>query len=426
MSNLQPFLLPEKLGLGCATAATQIEGGTTDNSWYAWAKKAKKIKDGSSPSRGNQHWELYEEDIQLMAELGIKHYRMGIEWSRIEPTQGNFDQAAIEHYREELKLLLQYKIEPLLTLHHFSNPSWFEEQGAFSKSSAVPIFLAYVTFVVEQLQDLCTAFVTINEPNIYVTNGYIYGQWPPGKKSFFTAMRVMKNLTLCHLAAYQEIHRIYGEKKVLVGFANHLRVFEGYNKNPIYQLEAKIMEYLFQGAITKSMSTGKLAFPLGISAPYGKGKYYDYIGINYYSRSAIKHFREYVLPNRPTNDLGWDIYPEGLTILCQAQYKKYQAPIWITENGTCDRTDSFRSLFIYEHIKQIVEHQLPVERYYHWTLMDNFEWSEGESAAFGLVQCDFETQKRTIRSSGNFYSTMLKTRQVNKQMILEYLASKDS
>lgn len=424
MSRFVPFRLPEDLGLGCATAATQIEGGSTDNSWYDWAAKKGKIKDGASPKRANNHWELYEQDIQLMAQMGMEHYRFGIEWSRIEPKQGIFDDKAMEHYRTEIKLLLHYHIKPLVTLHHFSNPMWFERMGAFETSACILIFLKYVTYVTEHLKDLCTDYVTINEPNVYATNGYMYGDWPPGKKSLFTAMRVMKNLSLCHVAAYREIHRIYGANRVMVGFANHLRVFVPYSKNPLYAAEAKILAYLFQGAITKSMSTGKLAFPIGVSAPFGKGRYYDYIGINYYTRSAVKHFGAYTPPNSKTNDLGWDIYPEGLTVLCREQYKKYKAPIWITENGTCDKTDSFRAQYIYDHIRQITDNKLPVKRYYHWTFLDNFEWAEGESAPFGLVKCNFKTQERTVRKSGMFYSEMIKTKQVSKDMISRYLDGK--
>jgi beta-glucosidase len=421
MSKFIPFKLPSNLELGCATAATQIEGGDKNNSWYDWASKEGRIKGGGSPLRGNNHWELYEQDIKLMADMGINHYRFGIEWSRIEPEKGVFDEKAMEHYVKEIKLMLSSNIHPLVTLHHFTNPMWFEKIGAFETEASIPLFKEFVIYVTEHLKELCTDYVTINEPNVYATNGYVYGTWPPGEKSIIKAMKVMKNLTLCHITAYKEIHRIYGDKKVMVGFANHLRVFEGCSNNPIYKLEAKIMGYLFQGAITKSMASGRLAFPLGAGAPLGIGKFYDYIGINYYTRSSIKHFAEHVLKDREINNLGWDIYPEGLTMLCREQYEKYKAPIWITENGTCDKDDSFRPRYIYDHIKQIADSGLPIERYYHWTLMDNFEWAEGETAPFGLVKCDFETQKRTIRSSGKFYMEMIKTRQVSSDMISYYL-----
>lgn len=424
MERFVPFRLPAALRLGCATAATQIEGGGTDNSWYDWAKRKGKIRDGSTPARANRHWERYEQDILLMARLGMQCYRMGIEWSRIEPEPGRFCAQAMDHYRDEIRLLLRHGIRPLVTLHHFSNPTWFERTGGFLRRDCVPVFLRYVRYAAEHLKDLCCEYVTINEPNVYAANGFFYGSWPPGRHNFFAAMRVMRNLSLCHLAAYREIHRIYGKKRVMVGFANHLRVFEPYSKNPVYAAEAALMRYLFQDIVTEAMCTGNFRFPLGRGAPAGTGRFYDYIGINYYTRSSVRHFRGDTLRGRETNDLGWDIYPEGLELLCREQYEKYRAPIWITENGTCDRTDRFRAQYIYSHLRWIAKSRLPVERYYHWTFLDNFEWAEGESAPFGLVRCDFETQERTVRRSGLFYSELIRAHGVTADMIRRYLAGR--
>jgi beta-glucosidase len=421
MSRFIPFRLPDSLVLGCATAATQIEGGDKNNSWYAWAQKPGKIEDGTSPERANQHWNRFEQDLSLMSHMGIKHYRFGIEWSRIEPSEGVFDDAAMEHYRTEIKCMLSHGIQPLVTLHHFSNPIWFEKKGAFEHKSCIPIFRRYASYVISNLSDLCSDFVTINEPNVYAVFGYVYGTWPPGQTKLLRSFRVLKHLTLCHLHTYQDIHAAYKDRPVRVGFANHLRVFVPYGKGPIDAIQSKIMEYLFQGALTKSMSTGQLAFPVGFGAPLGKGRFYDYIGINYYTRSVTRNFSEMICTDLPTNDLGWDIYPEGLSILCKEQYKKYRAPIWITENGTCDKEDDFRSAFIYDHLKQIRDDALPVERYYHWTFMDNFEWAEGESAPFGLVACDFATQTRKIRPSGHFYHDLIREKGVTQAMINHYL-----
>lgn len=183
MSRFVPFSLPDNLKLGCATAATQIEGGDKNNSWYAWSQTKGHIKDGSSPFRANQHWQLYDEDLQLMSEMGIRDYRFGIEWSRIEPSEGVFDDKAMGHYRAEISRMIHYGIHPLVTLHHFSNPTWFEEMGAFETRESVAHFQRYAAYVVSHLSDLCTDYVTINEPNVYAVNGYIFGSWPPGKKS---------------------------------------------------------------------------------------------------------------------------------------------------------------------------------------------------------------------------------------------------
>jgi len=421
MNRFIPFDLPESLSLGCATAAAQIEGGDKNNSWYAWSQVDGHIRGGATTLRANQHWRLYKEDLRLMSEMGIKDYRFGIEWSRIEPAEGVFDQEAMEHYRSEIRTMIEYGIRPLVTLHHFSNPLWFEKKGAFERPGSVADFRKYAAYVTEHLKDLCRDFVTINEPNIYAVNGYVYGTWPPGKKSVSAAFKVMRNLTLCHLHVYRDIHELYGSKEVRVGFANHMCVFIPYSKNPFYACEAKILAWLFQGAITKSMLTGRLSFPLGCTSPLGKGRYYDFIGINYYTRNAVAHFGLKDLPGRPRNDLGWDIYPEGLTMLCKELHKKYPAPIWITENGTCDKEDRFRSAYIYDHLRQIADEKLAVERYYHWTFIDNFEWAEGESAPFGLVRCNFETQERTIRPSGHFYTEIIMSRKVTDSMIERYL-----
>lgn len=331
---MKSYKLASNMLLGCATSATQIEGGDKNNSWYQWCQQGK-ITDKSSCYRANEHWDRYKEDIDLMATMGMEIYRMGLEWSRIEPMECVFDYDAITHYREELSYLTAKGIKPLITLHHFSNPLWFENKGAFENKECVRNFENYVKFVVEHLGDLCNEWITINEPNVYVTNGYVFGTWPPGKKSILDAFKVFRNLTLCHIASYKQIHKIHQEKnfkgEVMVGFANHLRVFTPYNsKSHFNKLSSRIMEYMFQGAITKSMSTGKLKFPIGFGSPLGVGKYYDFIGINYYTRSTIKGFKDDVMPNTLRNDLNWEIYPQGIGELIKELYNKYEAPIWVT------------------------------------------------------------------------------------------------
>lgn len=424
---MKEFKLKNGFLLGCATAATQIEGGDKNNSWYDWAERGK-IADGSSPQRANDHWNRVEEDVVLMENMGLQIYRMGLEWSRIQPEKDFFDGAAIDHYREELKLLRSKGILPLITLHHFTNPLWFEQSGAFESKSAVEVFDAYVAYVVEQLGDLCSEWITINEPNVYVVNGYIMGEWPPGKKSFRLGFGVFKNLTLCHIRAYRTIHRIRKEKgfegngETKVGFANHLRVFDPYRKgNLLDKIGAKTLEYLFQNAFATSMATGKLAFPIGWGAPLGKGRFYDFIGINYYTRSAVKGFADGTMPYTKRNDLDWEIYPEGLSRLIQEQYERFQAPVWITENGIADAKDALRARYIYDHLSVIASLNTPVERYYHWCFMDNFEWNEGESARFGLVEVCFDTQKRTVRKSGRFFGELIQNGGVTEDMIDTYL-----
>lgn len=422
---MKPFSLPKSFLLGSATSGFQIEGGDKNSNWYDWCQKGN-IKDKTSCFRADDHWNRYKEDIELIKKLNNKIFRMGIEWSRIEPEKGKFDKDAILHYRDEISILLKNDIKPLITLHHFSHPLWLCKEGEFENKKTVEYFLRYVKYVVENIGDLVTDYITINEPNVYVTCSYFTGEFPPGKKNLKLVLKVFKNMTLCHVAAYKAIHQVRKEKgfdgKTMVGIAWHLRVFEPNSKSLLDSLATKVMEYLFQGAIIKSMADGHLRIPLGITAPYGKGKYQDFFGINYYSRSAVqfKGFEHDFMPGTPRNDLGWEIYPEGLSIVCKKFYEQYKLPIWITENGTCDNNDVFRLEFIYDHLFEVYKlcnDGIPIERYYHWTLMDNFELAEGESARFGLIHVDFETQKRTIKRSGEFYSNVCKNNGVTEEAV---------
>lgn len=417
----RPFSLGNTL-LGCATSATQIEGSPTQNSWYDWAERPGRMKDSSSPKNANQHWQRWKEDNRLIQVMGLQVYRMSLEWSRIEPEAGQFCRQAINHYRDEILDLQKIGVKVLVTLHHFSNPTWFEKRGGFLQKDSPAIFLRYVTYVVESIGDLVSDYVTLNEPNVYVTLSYFLAQWPPAKHNPGQAVRVMRNLVYCHLTAYRRIHRIREEHnfpgRTMVGFAEHLRVFTP--AEPKDRPLANGMEYLFQG-LTTAMYTGRLTLPLGAEAPLGDGRFYDYIGINYYTRIWVHGVNTTGKPGQPVNDLGWEIYPEGLGILMRHRYKRFTAPIWITENGVADRDDKYRCRFLYDHLKQIAESGLPVERYYHWSLMDNFEWAEGETAAFGLIGCDFKTQKRVIRRSARFYKEIIQNDGVTQPMIDQYL-----
>ena len=201
-----------------------------------------------------------------------------------------------------------------------------------------------------------------------------------------------------------------GYSDTMVGFANHLRVFEPENpKNPVQAAMAKAVEWLFQGAITQAMSTGVFRLPLRNHWKLPKGEYCDFHGVNYYTRSTVTGFADGVRENSPRNDLGWEIYPDGLPLVAQKLEKLLDRPIWVTENGTCDNQDSFRARYIYEHLKAMFRSGLPFERYYHWCFCDNFEWLEGESARFGLINVDYATQTRTIKRSGEFYADMIRS-----------------
>ncbi len=430
----KPFSLPEGFMLGTATASLQIEGGDKNNSWYRWAEQGH-IKDGTHCIVADDHWNRVDEDIQLVKQLNSKVYRMSLEWSRIEPHKGQFDKAAIDHYRDEIQKLISAGIKPLVTLHHFSNPLWLEDSGSWLNEEAIDSFEAYTAYVVSQLGDIVSEWVTINEPNIYLIMSYAFGHWPPGKKSILDYFKGAKNMILAHIKSYKKIHELrkeMGYEDSMVGVAFHLRVYDPKKGTAIEKLVAKNTERLSQEIFVAGMTEGKLIFPVGSGYPMGKGKYFDFFGINYYTRDIIsftpdlgKAFaKTEVKEDAPINDLGWEIYPEGLYRLCKSYYDRFKLPIFITENGTCDSRDAFRTEYIYDHlyqVKKLVEDGVDVQRYYHWTLMDNFEWIEGLSARFGVVEVNFDTLERTIRKSGRFYSELSENNGVTADMIERYL-----
>lgn len=417
-----PFSFTHPIGLGVATAPTQIEGFPTQNSWYEWASIPGKIVDGSSPLRANEHWARNKEDIDRMSGLHIRYYRLGVEWSRIEPEEGRFDSAVVEHYRQELIYMRQKGIHPLVTLHHFSNPAWFERRGGFLKKDSIDIFLRFVRYVVTKTSDLCDEYITVNEPNVYAVNGYLYGIWPPGRKSLRDTLSVMNTLAVCHLRASRVIREVFGESQVRIGYANHFRIFRSPSENVFSKIQTRLIEYLFQDGLTRFMTTGRPCFPFGCFSGMKKEAYCDFIGINYYTRCTMKGFTELPVPlSSPVNDLGWEIYPEGIRILSQRYRDNFGLPVWITENGTADAKDAFRARFIFDHLREIAMNCAFIERYYHWTFIDNFEWSEGETARFGLLENDFERQKRTMRESAVFYSDIIRENGVTEQMIADYL-----
>ena len=416
------FTLPD-CELGVATAATQIEGGDADTNWHRWAALGR-IKDGSSPARAADHWRRFEQDTALLGELGVRHYRMGIEWARVEPRPGEFDQAALDHYREELAGLRAAGIQPLVTLHHFSEPGWFSATGSWLGSSAMPVFLRYVEQVVTALGDHVRDWITINEPNVYATHGYLWGLWPPGERSLRRTLAVLERLCAAHLFTYPLIHRLQPHARV--GVAHHLRVFAPRNPaNPVHRRAAVATRRLFQDTELELCSTGRSMFPLRAPRGLRPGRYYDFHGINYYTRSSVSRIGDGVAPGVAVNDLGWEVYPRGIVEVAAAVHARYPAPIWITENGTADGTDAFRARYLYEHLAQIAASELPIERYYHWCFTDNWEWAEGEAARFGLVHLDYETQRRTIKESGRFFADIIANRGVTAAAHERWVAGRE-
>jgi len=422
------FTFPKGMLLGVSTASTQIEGGDVNSNWNDWYRKGH-IADDTDPATGNDHWIYWKNDTELLSQMGLQIYRFSVEWARLMPEEGQVDEATVARYREELTALREKGIRPLLTIHHFSNPMWFERKGAFTKKENLHYYLELVELVIDRFGNLCSDYITINEPNVYATNSYFFGAWPPGETSFRNTLHVMENLAYCHITAYDRIHKkrsAMGYSDTMVGCANHVRVFAPKGpKNLWHRTCAKLTKWLFQDALTKAMTLGRFPFPMRNRWNIPQGEYTDFIGVNYYTRSTVTGIGDGVRENSPRNDLNWEIYPEGIVECTKELFELLPRPIWITENGTCDNDDRFRCRYLYEHLKALAESNLPVQRYYHWCFCDNFEWIEGNSAKFGLVSVDPETRRRAVKKSGDFYSEMIRRGGVDTEMYEKYVAPQE-
>lgn len=423
--------------IGAASAALQIEGGDTDTNWHDWARTPGNILDGSTPARATDHWNRWREDNEIMGSLGMQITRIGLEWARIEPRPGEFDYEALDRYREEIEDLISRGIHPLVTLHHFTHPMWFQEMGEFTNPDSVEIFLRFARVAVTHLGDLVTDWVTINEPNVHAVQSYLFREGPPAEVSWTKLRRVLRNFAEAHCRAYLLIHEIVDDtaanpaatgRRANVTFAHHVRVFAPQNPaNPIHRMFTRMNEFLFHEVIEEAMFSGKFHPILGRRpGDLPVRRYADAIGINYYSRTAVTGPSDGTFDGVPTTDMGWEIYPDGLIQAAERLHRKYPAPIWVTENGCADSgrpdlaashpsasahgspadvdvdlpLEHFRTSYLLEHLSAIAASPLPFERYYHWCFLDNWEWSFGEVPRFGIVHVDYETQKRTVKPSG--------------------------
>lgn len=374
---------------GSATSAYQVEGGNKNSDWELLAGKLGVPKAG----RACDHYRRFEEDFDIAQSLNQNAHRFSIEWARIEPEKGEFDGREIEHYRQVLKALKKRGIEPLVTLHHFTNPQWVAQRGGWENSDTVSYFGSYVRFVVTQLSDLCDFWVTINEPFVYLSEGYLRATWPPRRRDPLAAFKVGRNMLKAHRQAYQIIHEIQPEAKVGVAYS---LAYQRAPFNPKVNLEA-LWERWF----------------------IARAKAQDFIGVNYYRSVTLKPPRFLGFGKRRgfpgLTDIGWEIYPEGLHQILVG-LKCFNLPIYITENGLADAKDRKRAAFIRDHLDatwRAVQEGVDVRGYFYWSLLDNFEWARGFGPRFGLAEVDYETLERKVRPSASVYANVAKSNALN-------------
>jgi beta-glucosidase len=392
---------------GTATAAHQIEGGNRNNDWWEWEQLGH-IKGGDSSEIACDSWNRWQQDLDLAQELSTNAYRFSLEWSRIEPEEGRFDQKAIDHYREMLQEMRRREIEPILTLHHFTIPLWLAHKGGYEHPDFPAYFERFCQKVVPLYAPFVRYWITINEPNVIAALGYLYGIFPPGVKSVSRCGRVLKQFLLAHARAYRVIKS--AAPGSLVSVAINVQNISPASGSPLDRLAADLVDQFYNWGFLKAMVDGRTRMPFGWGSRIpGLANTLDYVGLNYYSRIFIGFrwrggFAE-VRKAVPRSDMDQEIYPQGFYQAIR-QVAAFGKPILITESGIADARDQYRPDYLRQVIggmRLAMREGIPILGYLHWSLMDNFEWNEGYSQKFGLYEMDFTTLERKPRPSAQLF-----------------------
>lgn len=404
-------IFPDDFFWGASTASHQVEG-KTENQWSVWelenaqdlAKSApvrlgylekwEKVKSqATNPAnyvsgRGVEHYSKYKQDFAIASKLNLNSFRFGIEWSRIQPEEGKWDAAEIDHYRKYIAELKKNGLEPFLNIWHWTMPTWFTEKGGFEKGSNLKYWDAYVEKLMQEIGRDVKYIITINEPNVYSSFGYLIAEWPPAVKQPWTFLKVYYNLARAHRHAYQIIKQ--SNKDIQVGVATQLA-----------NIQAKRPRNIIDVTVTQAMRYWWNWWFLNRVK-----KYQDFVGFNYYFTDYYQNFKK-VNPSAPINDLNWYMEPEGLYPLLVRVWSHYKKPIIITENGLADSNDDNRQWWIEQTIvamERALSEGIDLRGYFHWSLLDNFEWKYGWWPQFGLVKVNRHDMTRSVRPSAKWFA----------------------
>lgn len=395
---------PEGFYWGSATASYQVEGGIDNCDWAQAAREGKVPPCG----RSCDHYNRFEADFDIAKELGHNCHRISVEWARIEPLEGHFDEKEIQHYLDVLAAMRARHIKPFITLWHFTLPQWFADRGGFEHPDAPAIFARYCGYVAKKLGNDCRHFATMNEPLVYASKGWLVGDWPPFKQwsglsyfkgvppqrafegqhmsfgNVFRYIKVLRNLAKAHRLAYDMMRKTaFGLE---IGVVHQVVLFHS-DDNPLNKFLAWIANQHWTHWFLRQIY-----------------KKCDSIGVNYYQHKKFGETHTY-----EKTDMGWDVFPEGL---CGAllMLKRYDLPLWVAEAGVADADDRLRA----EYIKKLVncmwiaiQDGADVRGYMYWSLLDNYEWANGFDKRFGLVEVNYDTLERKIRPSAYVYKGII-------------------
>ena len=433
--------LPEKFLIGAATAAHQVEGNNIHSDY--WALEHMKYGNFNEPSLDAvDHYNRYEKDIQMIAKAGLNAYRFSIEWARIEPEQGIYDEQEIEHYRKVLNCCHENGVEPIVTMMHFTSPKWLIENGGWENEQTVDAFANYCKYVVEKLGDQMKYVCTINEANMGIQVAAISERY---KRQMMAKMQQMQQAAQNTADEQKGKSDMEGTAQVGMNFnemmanmqkqkAENLEVFGTEDLQTFVSArtpEGDMLVMKAHQAAKAAMKSVKPELLIGISLslhdiqsveggetnaakeweeefahylPYIKED--DFFGLQNYSRSIIGP--DGIMPNpegAEETQMGYEYYPEGLEHVIRRVHEELDIPIMVTENGIATADDTRRVAYIetaLSGVEKCIADGIPVTGYMYWSMMDNFEWQKGFGMTFGLIAVDRSTQTRTPKPSLTF------------------------
>jgi beta-glucosidase len=442
---LPRYAFPEHFLWGSATSAYQIEGspladGAGPSIWHRFTHTSGRTRDGDTGDVACDHYRRFQEDVLLMARLGLTAYRFSIAWARVLPAgRGPVNPAGLDFYDRLVDTLLTHGIEPMATLYHWDLPAALDDLGGWLNPDSPRWFADYAAVLFRRLDGRVKLWATVNEPWVVTDGGYLHGALAPGHRSPFEAPIAAHHLLQAHAAAVRA-YRSLGRHRV--GLVVNLEP-----KYPATQeaedlaataradayMNRQYLDPLFFGRYP-----GELADLFGeawpgwspddVAALKAPG---DFLGINYYTRSVTRFDPGAPLlqaaavrqPAATYTETGWEVFPQGLTdVLLWVKERYGNPPVYITENGAAfpdprsvsgDRlADPAREDYLRQHLRAVADAMqagCDVRGYFAWSLLDNLEWAHGYSKRFGLVHVDFSTQRRTIKDSGHCYAQVIAT-----------------
>jgi beta-glucosidase len=417
---------PDGFLWGAATSSHQVEGDNFQSDWADWEKHPGKIHDGTRAGHAAGWWAgSAERDLSSAHELGHNAHRSSLEWSRLEPEPGAFDDRAFARYAEMLGAARERGLATLVTLNHFTLPRWLARNGSWLAPDAAERFVAFARASAERLGELVDLWATLNEPSVLAYMGYAGRSWPPGSGSIAACYRALGVMLEAHARTVRALRERRGSAPI--GLVLNIPVFDPAGALVRDRLAAGAQDWAFNGVVLYALAHGVFMPPLSLRPKRidGLRRAYDWIGLNYYGRyrvafdprAAFELFgRRLTERNIRTKWTDWgELHPEGLTRQL-LRLAKLGVPVYVTENGVFDNEDRVRARVIVDHVRAVhaaIRRGADVRGYFHWSLIDNFEWAEGWATHFGLIELDRETGARRKRASADVYAAICRANAVS-------------